>query len=92
MGSIIVNDNRLEIKEFEGFTWIKKSGPDNLPVWLQNSDILSNIEKKQDWYISDCVEFTLYAFLSLHKAISQKPIHLLRKICNTYRAASGTKS
>jgi hypothetical protein len=64
MGSIVVNGDKLEIKELKGFTWIKKSGPDNLPVWLQNSDILGNIEKKQDWYISDCGEFTLYAFLS----------------------------
>ena len=64
MHSIIINGDKLMIKEFKNFLWIKKSA-EQLPKEFETKpSIMENALQNGGFYICENDEYTLYAFLA----------------------------
>lgn len=63
MGGIVVNGEKLEIRQFKNVFWIRMNGFETLPEILKEMHgIQQNISKNGCWYISDNTDCILYAF------------------------------
>ena len=81
MHSIVINGDRLEIKEFKRFLWVKNTDIKELPEEFKNiCFIKENTIESADWYFYENDEYILYAFLS---DIGTEPHPLIEFSCES---------
>ena len=89
MRGVVVNGDKLQIKQFKNVLWCKIAEIEKLPVELKKLQMLQeNIEKNGHWYLGDSKEYMLFAF-SGNIGKEEHPLIENPCICNWYSSDSG---